>query len=79
MKLADLVRPVNEGFVDGFKKGYGEPTSKARPEKKAAPAAASPFSILSNREAKEILYNVLNGKELDYRQKSQLEKIYQKI
>ncbi len=79
MRICDLVKPVEEGFIDGFKKGYGDPRPEVKPEKKAAPEAASPFSILSNSDAKEILYNVLNGKELDFRQKSQLDKIYQKL
>lgn len=79
MRIRDLVKPVEEGFIDGFKKGYGDPRPEIKPEKKAAPTAVSPFSILSDRDAKEILYNILNGKELDFRQKSQLDKIYKRL
>ncbi len=75
------IRDLNEGFADGFKKGYGGPLAgNAAPEKKAAPSAASsPFSILNPRDAKEILHNILNGKQLDSRQLTQLQKVYNKL
>lgn len=75
------IKELNEGFADGFKKGYGSPlVGKAAPQKKAAPSAASsPFSVLDPRDAKDILYNILNGKQLDSRQLSQLQKVYNKL
>jgi hypothetical protein len=76
MRIKDL---TTESFMSGFRKGYGKPMPST--EKKAAPvqSAASPFSILPPRDAKDILYSVLNGKELDSRQQSLLQKIYNKL
>ena len=80
MRIQDL----SEKFADGFKKGYGKPVLGNHPaEKKAAPiqsaAPVSPFSMLSNKEAKDILYNVINGTKLDYSQINKLEQIYKKL
>jgi hypothetical protein len=63
--------------MDGFRKGYGKDI-KAQPVAKAAPAA-SPFAALSKQDAKEILFAVLNGRELDSYQRSKLQGIYNKL
>ena len=76
MRIQDLT----EGFASGFEKGYGSPLlGKSSSEKKAASAARSPFSGMSNREIKNIIYKILNGQELDNSEKRQLLKIYNNL
>lgn len=90
MRLRDVI--TAEGLWDGFKKGYtkvgGKELSVDRTaEKKTAPvepkpkdtATQSPFSLLSNSEAKEILGAVLSNQPLDSMQKAKLQRIYDKF
>lgn len=76
------LRELTEGFADGFRKGYGKPLTKGTPEKKAEPvtsSASSPFDILNPTDAKDILRSILSDNPLDYRQKSLLQKVYNKL
>lgn len=76
------LRELTEGFADGFKKGYGGSLEKRSTQKKAEPvisSASSPFDILSTDDAKDILRTVLSDSPLDYRQKSLLQKVYNKL
>lgn len=90
MRLQDVI--ATEGIWDGFKKGYTKVGGKElsvdwKPEKKTAPVkpepkdatTQSPFSLLSNSEAKEILSAVLSNRPLDSMQKSKLQRIYDKF
>lgn len=74
MKIQDL---LGEGFMDGFRRGYGKDI-KAAPTAKSS-AAQSPFAVLSRQDAREILSAVLNGRELDSYQRSKLQSIYNKL
>ena len=85
MRLRDFV--TTEGIWDGFKKGYTgaggkELDTEWKPEKsvqKASSTQQSPFSILSNSEAKEILGSIINKKPLDSIQISKLQRIYSNL
>lgn len=90
MRLRDVI--ATEGVWDSFKKGYTKVGGKElsvdwKPEKKTAPvkpepkdtATQSPFSLLSNSEAKEILSAILSNQPLDSTQKSKLQRIYDKF
>lgn len=88
MKLQDII--ATEGIWDGFKKGYTNVGGKElsvdwKAEKKSAPvksadvSAKSPFDILSNSEAKEILAAILGQQPLDSIQKAKLQRVYDKL
>lgn len=74
MRIEDL---VSEGFMDGFRRGYGKDIKSAPAAKSSA--TQSPFAALSRQDAREILSAVLNGKELDSYQRSKLQAIYNKL
>ena len=88
MKLRDII--ATEGIWDGFKKGYTSVGGKElsvdwKAEKKSAPVKSadtqtkSPFDILSNSEAKDILSAVLSQQPLDSMQKAKLQRVYDKL
>lgn len=70
------IRDLNEGFVDGFKKGYGKSINTPKP---AAKQKANAFSSLAPSEAKKILAAILNGQQLDRRQLAALQQVYNKL
>lgn len=85
MKIQQIIS-VREGFMDGFRKARGAgaapgpraPEPRA-PAPKAAQPAASPFSIISNRDAKFILTAVINGQALDSSQIDKLKAVLRKL
>lgn len=87
MKIQQIIS-VREGFMDGFRKARGAgaapgPSAAApkpsAPAPKAAQPAASPFSIISNRDAKLILTAVINGQALDSSQIAKLKAVLRKL
>jgi hypothetical protein len=70
------IRDLNEGFVDGFKKGYGKSFDTPKPVAKEKDNA---FSLLAPSEAKKILAAILNGQQLDSQQLAALQKVYNKL
>lgn len=85
MKIQQIIS-VREGFMDGFRKARGAapgPSAAAprprAPAPKAAQPAASPFSIISNRDAKFILTAVINGQALDSSQIAKLKAVLRKL
>jgi hypothetical protein len=85
MRLRDIV--ITEGVLDGFKKGYAKAGGKEldtdwKPEKsvqKTSSTQESPFNILSNSEAKEILRSVIDKQPLDSMQIVKLQRIYNSL
>jgi hypothetical protein len=80
MKLRELINEA--GFLSSFKQGYqdqqaGRLSTKSQP----APAAqsSSPFDIITARDAKFILQNIINGKPLDANQMALIKKVYSKL
>lgn len=82
MKIQQIIS-VREGFMDGFRKargaGAGAAPGPPAPAPKAAQPAASPFSIISNRDAKFILTAVINGQALDSSQIAKLKAVLRKL
>lgn len=81
MKIQQIIS-VREGFMDGFRKARGAggaPRPSAAAPPKAAQPAASPFSIISNRDAKLILTAVINGQALDSSQIAKLKAVLRKL
>ena len=73
--LADKVIGTISNPISAIKNKFsGNSTSKP-----ANKQAKSPFDILSNRESKELIGNILNGQELTSSQKFKLEKIYRSL
>jgi hypothetical protein len=70
------IRDLNEGFVDGFKKGYGKPVNTSKP---VAKEKSNAFSLLAPSEAKKILAAILDGQQLDRRQLAALQQVYNKL
>lgn len=80
MKIQQIIS-VREGFMDGFRKARGASAAPGprAPAPKAAQPAASPFSIISNRDAKFILTAVINGQALDSSQIDKLKAVLRKL
>jgi hypothetical protein len=70
------IKDLNEGFVDGFKRGLGKSISTPKPVAKEKDNA---FSLLAPSEAKKILAAILKGQQLDRQQLAALQKVYNKL
>ena len=73
--LADKVIGTISNPISAIKNKFSG-SSTTKPANKQT---KSPFDILSNRESKELIGNILNGQELTSSQKFKLEKIYRNL
>jgi hypothetical protein len=73
------IKELNEGVISSFKKGWNAAAPKGASAPSTTNKKSSPFDMLSPRDAKDILYNVINGNKLDSGHLYKLQQIYNKL